>query len=88
MVVGEPGESRWNFPGFFVGSTLVGGSFSIDICLTSISRLLVSKGKYEEAEPLYKRSLSIDEKVYGPDQEVARDLNNWAGLLAGQVRAV
>ncbi|CAB1101788.1 unnamed protein product [Ectocarpus sp. CCAP 1310/34] len=25
------------------------------------------QGKYEEAEPLYKRSLAIDEKVYGPD---------------------
>ncbi|CAN0192932.1 unnamed protein product, partial [Ectocarpus sp. 12 AP-2014] len=45
------------------------------------------QGKYEEAEPLYKRSLAIDEKVYGPDHpEVATDLNNWAALLEAQVR--
>ncbi|CAN0534937.1 unnamed protein product, partial [Ectocarpus sp. 8 AP-2014] len=24
-------------------------------------------GKYEEAEPLYKRSVAIDEALYGPD---------------------
>ena len=35
------------------------------------------QGKCEEAEPLYKHSLAIDKKVYGPDQpEVATDLNN------------
>ena len=46
------------------------------------------QGKYDQAEPLYKRSLAIDEKVYGPDHpEVATDLNNWAGLLEAQVRA-
>ena len=45
------------------------------------------QGKYEEAEPLYRRSLAIDEKVYGPDHpEVATDLNNWAVLLEKQVR--
>ena len=38
---------------------------------------------------MYKRSLAIDEKIYGPDHpEVATDLNNWAGLLHRQVRAV
>ncbi|CAN0543991.1 unnamed protein product, partial [Ectocarpus sp. 8 AP-2014] len=37
------------------------------------------------AEPLYKRSLAIDEKVYGLDHpEVATDLNNWAELLRAQ----
>ncbi|CBN78500.1 conserved unknown protein [Ectocarpus siliculosus] len=40
------------------------------------------RGKYEEAEPLYMFSLAIDENVYGPDHpEVAKDLNNCAGLL-------
>ena len=40
-------------------------------------------------EPLYKRSLDIDEKAYGPDHpEIAIVLNNWAGLLKSQVRAV
>ncbi|CAN0234238.1 unnamed protein product [Scytosiphon promiscuus] len=48
-------------------------------------RLFELQGKFEEAEPLYKRSLAIDEKVYGPDHpEVATDLNNWAGLLESQ----
>ena len=36
---------------------------------------------------MYKRSLAIDEKIYGPDHpEVATDLNNWARLLESQVR--
>jgi hypothetical protein len=35
-----------------------------------------------EAEPLYRRALAIDELSYGPDHpDVARDLNNLAGLL-------
>ena len=45
------------------------------------------QGKYEEAEPLYRRSLAIDEKIYGPDHpEVATGLHNWAELLRVQVR--
>ena len=49
--------------------------------------LFTFQGKYEEAEPLYRRSLAIDEKVYGPDHpSVATDLNNWALLLEAQVR--
>ncbi|CAB1113194.1 unnamed protein product [Ectocarpus sp. CCAP 1310/34] len=41
------------------------------------------QGKYDEAEPLYKRSLAIDEKVYGPDHpDVATALNNWVRLLS------
>ena len=36
----------------------------------------------EQAEPLYKRPLAIDEMTYGPDHPgVGRDLNNWAALL-------
>jgi Tetratricopeptide repeat len=35
-----------------------------------------------EAEPLYRRALSIDEKSFGPEHpDVARDLSNLAGLL-------
>ncbi|CAN0413150.1 unnamed protein product, partial [Ascophyllum nodosum] len=41
-----------------------------------------SWGKNEEAKPLYKRSLAIDEKIYGSyHPEIATDLNNWARLL-------
>ena len=47
------------------------------------------QGKYGEAEPLYERSQAIREKVYGPDHPaVAESLNNRAGLLRQQVRAV
>ena len=44
------------------------------------------QGKYDKAEPLYKRALDIKEKAYGPDHEgVAGILSNWGLLLANQV---
>ena len=47
------------------------------------------QGKYDEAGPLYERSLAIREKALGPDHlDVATALNNRAGLLRVQVRAV
>lgn len=53
-----------------------------------LSLPIIFQGKYAEAEPLYRRSLAINERVYGPDhQEVATDLNNWAVVLKSQVRA-
>ena len=40
-----------------------------------------------EAKPLYKRSLAIDEKIYGSDHpEIATDLNNRSRLLKSQMR--
>jgi len=43
---------------------------------------LDDRARYSEAEPLYRRALAIDEKVYGPDHpEVATYLNNLALLL-------
>ncbi|CAM9212844.1 unnamed protein product, partial [Ectocarpus sp. 8 AP-2014] len=49
------------------------------------SEFFLQEGKYEEAEPLYIRSLAIDEKVYGPDHpKVATSLNDWARLLESQ----
>ncbi|CAM9524664.1 unnamed protein product, partial [Ectocarpus sp. 13 AM-2016] len=45
------------------------------------------QGKYDEAEPLYRRSLAIDEEAFGRDHpDVATNLNNLAGLLDGQGR--
>ena len=42
-----------------------------------------------EAEPLYERSQAIQEKALGPEHpDVAQSLNNRAGLLESQVRAV
>ena len=50
--------------------------------------LLLSQGKYAEAEPLYKRLQAIREKALGPEHPaVAAVLNNRAGLLESQVRA-
>lgn len=46
----------------------------------------MAQGNFAGAEPLLRRSLAIDEKVYGPDHlEVAADLNNCAGVLFNQV---
>ena len=42
---------------------------------------LRSQGRYTDAEPLFKRALTISEKALGPDHpDVAVSLNNLAGL--------
>lgn len=52
-------------------------------------RSVISQGKYEEAESLYRRSVAIEENAYGRHHpEIAVALNNWASLLEKQVRAV
>jgi tetratricopeptide (TPR) repeat protein len=49
----------------------------------------VAQGRYAEAEPLYQRSLAIDEKALGPDHpSVATSLNNLAELHKAQGRYV
>jgi tetratricopeptide (TPR) repeat protein len=41
-----------------------------------------AQGRYEEAEPLYRRALAIDEVAYGPNHaNVAADLTNLAVLF-------
>src|SRR3989338_6000626 len=48
---------------------------------------LYQAGKYSQAEPLYRRSLEIREKVLGPEHpDVAASLNNLAGLYDAQGR--
>jgi len=43
---------------------------------------LYGRARFQEAEPLYRRAIAIDEKAYGPDHpEVATALNNLALLL-------
>ncbi|CAM9826703.1 unnamed protein product, partial [Choristocarpus tenellus] len=43
------------------------------------------QGNYEQADPLYQRSLAIREKVLGPEHlDVAFSLDNRAGLLKAQ----
>ncbi len=54
-----------------------------DLALTQkeLAYLYYNMGNYEEAEPLYNRSLEITEKVFGKDHpEVAVTLNNLASL--------
>ena len=47
------------------------------------------QGKYADAEPLYARATEIWEKALGPEHpSLAAALNNRAGLLKSQVRAV
>jgi len=44
--------------------------------------LLQATNRLDQAEPLMRRALKIDEDSFGPDHpDVAIDLNNLAGLL-------
>ncbi len=53
--------------------------------MNDLARLYWQQGRYAEAEPLYKRSLAIQEKALGPDDPaVAMDLNNLALLYDEQ----
>ena len=50
--------------------------------LNNLAALLRVTNRLGEAEPLYRRALSIDQKSYGPEHpDVATDLNNLAQLL-------
>jgi tetratricopeptide (TPR) repeat protein len=47
-----------------------------------LATLLYAKARHAEAEPLYRRALTIDEASFGPDHlNAALHLNNLAGLL-------
>ena len=47
---------------------------------------LENQGKYDDAEPLYKRALAIREDTLGPRHpDVASSLNNLGVLLKSQV---
>ena len=51
----------------------------VALSLNNLAELYVNEGKYAEAEPLLKRSLTTHEKVLGPDNvHVAPILNNLA----------
>jgi tetratricopeptide (TPR) repeat protein len=53
--------------------------------LNSLAVLHKAQGKYDQAEPLYKRALAIWEKALGPEHpDVATSLNNLAGLYHDQ----
>jgi len=51
--------------------------------LNLVAALLHSTGRTEEAEPLFRQALAIDESKYGPDHVfVARDVRDLAFILA------
>ena len=56
------------------------------VAFTPLRFCLANQGKYDDAEPLYKRALTIKEEVLGPRHpDVASILNNLASLLESQV---
>jgi len=56
--------------------------------LNNLARFLRAAGNYAEAEPLFKRALSITERALGPDHpDVANVLENYADLLRDTERA-
>ena len=55
--------------------------------LNNLAGLHLAQGRYGEAEPLYRRNLTIREKALGPDHpDVGAALNNLAGLYRVQGR--
>jgi tetratricopeptide (TPR) repeat protein len=55
--------------------------------LNNLAGLYRAHGRYDDAEPLYKRSLAIFEKALGPDhRDVATSLDNLAALYRAQSR--
>ena len=56
------------------------------VVIFTITIFLANRGKYDDAEPLFKRALAIREETLGPRHpDVAGSLNNLAGLLDSQV---
>ena len=57
------------------------------ISLNNLAELYRIQGRYADAEPLFKRSLAINEKALGPEHpNVATSLNNLAALYESQGR--
>jgi hypothetical protein len=57
--------------------------------LNNLAALLQATNRFEEAEPLMRRALRMDEATFGSEHPtVARDLNNLAQLLKATNRLV
>lgn len=60
-----------------------------DTACTTSTPLLVAQGEYKKADTLYLQGIEIGERTLGPNHpSLAVRLNNRAGLLESQVRAV
>ena len=61
---------------------------STAVLLNDLALLYEAQGHYAEPEPLYRRSLVIEEKALGPEHpDVATVLENYAALLRETARA-
>ncbi len=79
-------ELTGQFEGF-LGSLKLSPSLQLSRSLDRLARIYHKQGRYGEAEPLYKRSLSIREQQLGPDHpDVATSLNNLALLYESMGR--
>jgi tetratricopeptide (TPR) repeat protein len=59
----------------------------LDSALLDLAGFFNDRGRYREAEPLYLRSCSINEKLYGPSSlETARSLARLGALLHAELR--
>ena len=55
--------------------------------LANLAKLYRSQGGYDDAEPLFERSLAINEKALGPEHpSVASTMNKLAALYRDQDR--
>ena len=58
------------------------GHPSVATGLNNLAGLYQAQGRYGEAEPLFMRSLAIDEKALAPEHpEVATSFENYSALL-------
>src|SRR5262249_8583320 len=58
---------------------------TVAIRYNNLAGLLQDQGKYDQAEPLYRRAIETRERVLGKDHpDVATSYNDLALLLAGQ----
>ena len=71
----------------FACSPIAPTEIDIAYSLNKQGNLYSDQGRYAEAESLYKRSLAIREKAFGPEHPlVATSLNNLASLYRNQGR--
>lgn len=76
-------------PALVVEHLFVGSSLPSHPSIQNLPACLTFQGKYEEAGDMWRRSLYILENALGAyHPEVATTLNNLAGLVESQVRAV
>ena len=55
--------------------------------LANLAKLYRSQGRYDDVEPLFERSLAINEKALGPEHpSVASTMNKLAALYRDQDR--